>query len=84
MADKLSNTVHSVMGGAKESIGKAIGNEQLAAKGASEKAKAHAAQAVNDAKTSAAKAQGNIAGAVDGLTGNNKPRGGDTSGARNY
>ncbi|KAF9188537.1 hypothetical protein BGZ50_001259 [Haplosporangium sp. Z 11] len=44
MSEKISNTVNSHLGGAKQAIGNAIGNPNLAASGAAQKAQADAAQ----------------------------------------
>ncbi|KAF9202065.1 hypothetical protein BGZ49_007749, partial [Haplosporangium sp. Z 27] len=53
MTERLSNTANSYIGGAKQTLGQAIGHENLAASGAEQKAKADAAQAAADAKTHA-------------------------------
>ncbi|KAG0295151.1 hypothetical protein BGZ96_012439 [Linnemannia gamsii] len=42
MAEHITNAFHSIVGGAKHSLGKAVGSEQLAADGAAEKARADA------------------------------------------
>ncbi len=33
MADKINNALHNAKGGAKEALGRGIGNEQMAAEG---------------------------------------------------
>ncbi|KAF8941885.1 hypothetical protein BGZ46_006885, partial [Entomortierella lignicola] len=53
MTDRLSNTTNSYIGGAKQTIGEAIGHDNLASSGAQQKSKADAAQAAADAKTHA-------------------------------
>ncbi|KAF8928300.1 hypothetical protein EDD21DRAFT_360896 [Dissophora ornata] len=65
MTDKISNAFHSAVGGAKESLGKAIGSEQLAAQGAAERATAETRSAVSHA-------QQQTQGAVDNLAGHAK------------
>ncbi|KAI9237001.1 MAG: hypothetical protein BYD32DRAFT_369099 [Podila humilis] len=67
MSDKISNTLKSTLGGAKESLGKAVGSEQLMA----------SAQA--DARTVAQRAQQEqemagqrVQGAADEVTGRTK------------
>ncbi|KAF9161271.1 hypothetical protein DFQ26_004704 [Actinomortierella ambigua] len=50
MTDKLQNSATAALGGTKEKIGHATGNEQLAASGAQQKAQAHAQQEVHDAQ----------------------------------
>ncbi|KAF9271856.1 hypothetical protein BGZ88_005519 [Linnemannia elongata] len=74
MTDRISNTFNSTVGGAKQTIGETIGNNNLAASGAQQKAQADAAQKAADAKTNAEgvghKVQGNIQQNVGSLTGN--------------
>ncbi|KAF9109892.1 hypothetical protein BGX30_008204, partial [Mortierella sp. GBA39] len=53
MTDRISNTYNSTLGGAKQTIGETIGNTNLAASGAQQKAQADAAQRAADAKTNA-------------------------------
>jgi len=53
MTERLSNTANQYMGSAKESIGSAIGNSDLAASGAAQRAQAEAAQRLADSKTHA-------------------------------
>ncbi|KAF9380078.1 hypothetical protein CPB97_008595 [Podila verticillata] len=53
MTERLSNTANQYMGSAKESIGSAIGNTDLAASGAAQRAQAEAAQRLADNKTHA-------------------------------
>ncbi|KAF9974273.1 hypothetical protein BGZ73_002360 [Actinomortierella ambigua] len=50
MTERLSNTVNSYIGGAKQTIGQTIGSTDLAASGAQQKAQADAAQKCADAK----------------------------------
>ncbi|KAK3835251.1 MAG: hypothetical protein JOS17DRAFT_736618 [Linnemannia elongata] len=74
MTDRISNTVNSTLGGAKQTIGENIGNPDLAASGAAQKSQADAAQKAADAKTHAEgighKVQGEIQQNVGSLTGN--------------
>ncbi|KAF9967465.1 hypothetical protein BGZ70_009459 [Mortierella alpina] len=74
MTDRLQNTANSTIGGAKQTLGNAIGNPDLAASGASQKAQADAAQKAADAKTHAEGVGHNIQGttqkAVGSVTGN--------------
>ncbi|KAH7049788.1 hypothetical protein BKA57DRAFT_461231 [Linnemannia elongata] len=74
MTDRISNTFNSTVGGAKQTIGETIGNNNLAASGAQQKAQADAAQKAADAKTHAEgvghKVQGEIQQNVGSLTGN--------------
>ncbi|KAF9540993.1 hypothetical protein EC957_003572 [Mortierella hygrophila] len=74
MTDRISNTANSYMGGAKQTIGETIGNTNLAASGAQQKAQADAAQKAADAKTNAQgvghKAQGQVQQNVGSMTGN--------------
>ncbi|KAG0202097.1 hypothetical protein BGX28_005279 [Mortierella sp. GBA30] len=51
--DKISNTANAYIGGAKQNVGDAIGNPDLAASGASQKAQAETAQRAADAQTHA-------------------------------
>lgn len=53
MTERLSNTANQYMGSAKESIGSAIGNPDLAASGAAQRAQAETAQRLADSKTRA-------------------------------
>ncbi|KAG0237119.1 hypothetical protein BGW42_001695 [Actinomortierella wolfii] len=62
MAEKLTNSVNAALGGAKETIGKAIGNQQIAAEGAAARAQAQAAQATADT-------QRKVEGIVDDIKG---------------
>jgi uncharacterized protein YjbJ (UPF0337 family) len=74
MTDRLSNTANSYIGGAKQTIGETIGNSNLAASGAQQKAQADAAQKAADAKTHAEgvghKVQGSVQQNVGSMTGN--------------
>ncbi|KAF9162027.1 hypothetical protein BGX21_002018 [Mortierella sp. AD011] len=69
MTDRLSNTYNSTMGGAKQTVGEAIGNESLAASGSEQKARAEAAQAAADARTHAEGAAHKIGGKVEQTVG---------------
>ncbi|KAF9336463.1 hypothetical protein BG006_008590 [Podila minutissima] len=53
MTDRLSNTYNEAVGGTKEKIGKAVGNERLAGHGAAQKAEAQANQQRVEAETHA-------------------------------
>ncbi|KAG0084209.1 hypothetical protein BGZ93_007309 [Podila epicladia] len=53
MTERMTNTAKQYMGSAKESIGTAIGNPDLAASGAAQKSQAEAAQRMADQKTHA-------------------------------
>ncbi|KAF9158156.1 hypothetical protein DFQ26_007935 [Actinomortierella ambigua] len=65
----MSNTINVALGGAKESIGKAIGNEQMVAEGAATRAQAQATQVATETKLAAAKAIGSVKGVVDSFMG---------------
>ncbi|KAG0010857.1 hypothetical protein BGZ81_002521 [Podila clonocystis] len=51
MTERMTNTANQYMGSAKQSIGSAIGNPDLAASGAAQKSQAEAAQRMADNKT---------------------------------
>ncbi|KAI1305594.1 hypothetical protein EDD11_004885 [Mortierella claussenii] len=74
VTNRISNTANSYIGGAKQTLGETIGNSNLAATGAEQKAKADAAQAAADAKTHAEGAghqiQGKVQQTVGSITGN--------------
>ncbi|KAG0058905.1 hypothetical protein BGZ90_004706 [Linnemannia elongata] len=74
MTDRITNTLNSTLGGAKQTIGETIGNPDLAASGAAQKSQADAAQKAADAKTHAEgighKVQGEVQQNVGSLTGN--------------
>ncbi|KAF9150659.1 hypothetical protein BG015_007505 [Linnemannia schmuckeri] len=74
MTDRISNAFNSTVGGAKQSIGETIGNNNLAASGAQQKAQADAAQKAADAKTHAEgvgnKVKGSVQQNVGSMTGN--------------
>ncbi|KAI1320932.1 hypothetical protein EDD11_009255 [Mortierella claussenii] len=74
MTDRISNTANSYIGGAKQSIGETIGNNNLAASGAEQKAQADARQAAADAKTHTEgvghKIEGKAQQTVGSITGN--------------
>ncbi|KAF9298553.1 hypothetical protein BGZ74_009330 [Mortierella antarctica] len=53
MSERLQNTANSTIGGMKQSIGNTLGNSELAAKGAAQKAHADTAQHAADARTHA-------------------------------
>ncbi|KAF9912523.1 hypothetical protein EC991_010610 [Linnemannia zychae] len=69
MADNIANTFHSIIGGAKETLGKAVGSEQLAAEGAAERAQAETRSATHAAQVQAEKTQGHAQGVADNITG---------------
>ncbi|KAG0260542.1 hypothetical protein BGZ95_004399 [Linnemannia exigua] len=69
MSEKISNTLHSIIGGAKESLGRAVGSEQLAAEGAAEKAKADTRAATHAAQAQAQKTQNHAQGVADNISG---------------
>ncbi|CAO3567756.1 unnamed protein product [Mortierella alpina] len=69
MADRLSNTYNSTMGGAKETVGNALGNESLAGSGAQQQAQAQAKQKAQDAQTHAEGMGNNIKGAAQKAVG---------------
>ncbi|KAF9143449.1 hypothetical protein BGX30_000424 [Mortierella sp. GBA39] len=74
ITDKVTNTANSYIGGAKQTIGQAIGNTNLAASGAQQKAQADAATEAATAKAHTEglghKAQGEVQQNVGSLTGN--------------
>ncbi|KAG9064204.1 hypothetical protein KI688_003392 [Linnemannia hyalina] len=51
MTDRLQNTANQVIGGAKQTIGQAIGNPTLAGEGAAQKTRGEITQKAADAKT---------------------------------
>ncbi|KAF9954762.1 hypothetical protein BGZ72_004308 [Mortierella alpina] len=53
MTERMSNTINSAVGGAKQSIGEAIGNREMAASGAAQKAQADTSQRLADKKIQA-------------------------------
>ncbi|KAF9567898.1 hypothetical protein EC968_003134 [Mortierella alpina] len=53
MTDRLSNTYNSTMGGAKQTVGNALGNESLAGSGAQQKGEAEARRTAQNAQTHA-------------------------------
>ncbi|KAG0330741.1 hypothetical protein BG004_002003 [Podila humilis] len=73
MTERLTNTANSYIGGAKETIGEKIGNPELAAAGASQKAQAESAQRMADNRTRAEgaghKLEGQAQQKVGALTG---------------
>ncbi|KAF9193015.1 hypothetical protein BGZ50_008009 [Haplosporangium sp. Z 11] len=69
MAEKINNTFHSALGNAKESFGKAVGNDQLAAEGATERAQAETRNAANKAGQQAYGAADNITGRIKSTVG---------------
>ncbi|CAO3574271.1 unnamed protein product [Mortierella alpina] len=74
MTNRLQNTANSAIGGAKQTIGNAVGNSSLAAEGAAQKAHADTSQKAADAKTHAEglgnTIQGNIQKTVGSAVGN--------------
>ncbi|KAF9943024.1 hypothetical protein BGZ75_003841 [Mortierella antarctica] len=74
ITDKISNAANSYIGGAKQTVGDAIGNPDLAANGASQKAQADAAQKAADTKLHAEgvghKIEGQVQQTVGSVTGN--------------
>lgn len=69
MTDRLSNTYNSTVGGAKETVGRAVGNESLAGSGAAQKAEAQANQRAQEAQTKAKGVAHNIEGAAQKAVG---------------
>ncbi|KAF9111942.1 hypothetical protein BGX27_004202 [Mortierella sp. AM989] len=51
ISEKLANATNSYIGGAKQTVGEALGYPNLAASGAAQKAQADSAQRIADAKT---------------------------------
>ncbi|KAG0360066.1 hypothetical protein BG005_011581 [Podila minutissima] len=72
MAEKITNSFHSAMGATKETLGKAVGSEQLMASGHAEKAQADARAVAQHAKLEADKSYQRVQGAVDEATGRAK------------
>jgi len=70
MAERLSNTYNSTVGGAKETVGHAVGNQSLAGSGATQKAEAQAKQRTEDAQTHAKGVGHNVEGAAQKAVGN--------------
>ncbi|KAF9178872.1 hypothetical protein BGZ51_007295 [Haplosporangium sp. Z 767] len=75
ISEKITNATNSYVGGAKQTVGNTIGNPDLAASGASQKAQAEAAQRTAEAKVHAEglghKTKGNVQQTVGSVTGNN-------------
>ncbi|KAK3814388.1 MAG: hypothetical protein J3Q66DRAFT_346367 [Benniella sp.] len=69
MTDRLSNTYNSAMGGAKETVGRVVGSENLASSGAAQKAQAQTSQSNQDAQTHAKGIGHNIEGAAQKVVG---------------
>ncbi|KAG0305188.1 hypothetical protein BGZ98_004484 [Dissophora globulifera] len=69
ITQKLSNTYNSTVGGAKETIGHAVGSEGLAGSGAAQKASAQTAQANQNAETRTKGIGHNIEGAAQKVVG---------------
>ncbi|KAF9956103.1 hypothetical protein BGZ72_003040 [Mortierella alpina] len=69
MAEKISNAFHNAKGAAKESIGRGVGSEQMAAEGAAEKAQAQTRSNVNHAHQQAQGLGDNIAGRAKATVG---------------
>ncbi|KAF9168607.1 hypothetical protein DFQ26_004241 [Actinomortierella ambigua] len=78
MSERLNNSADQLIGSAKETVGRAIGNTNLAASGAEQRTRGEAAQKVADAKTHASglqnKATGEFQQKVGELTGDNSMR----------
>ncbi|KAF9436783.1 hypothetical protein BGZ76_003014 [Entomortierella beljakovae] len=66
---RMANTYNSTVGGAKESVGRAIGSEHLAGSGANQKAQAQAAQNAREAETHAQGLGHNVKGSVEKTVG---------------
>ncbi|KAG0363018.1 hypothetical protein BC939DRAFT_450325 [Gamsiella multidivaricata] len=69
MTNKVSNTVHEAVGATKEKVGRATGNESLAARGAAQNAQAHANQDALKANTHAHGVANNVQGATQRTVG---------------
>ncbi|KAI1320931.1 hypothetical protein EDD11_009254 [Mortierella claussenii] len=73
ITDRASNTANSYIGGAKQTIGQTVGNTDLAASGAAQKASADVRLAAGEAKTKmqgvADQLQGNIQQEIGGTFG---------------
>ncbi|KAF9178874.1 hypothetical protein BGZ51_007297 [Haplosporangium sp. Z 767] len=73
-SEKISNTTSSYIGGAKQTVGNAIGNPSLAAEGAAQKAQADTAQKLADTKIRAEgvsdSIQGNVQQTLGSVLGN--------------
>ncbi|KAF9575675.1 hypothetical protein EC968_002238 [Mortierella alpina] len=69
MSEKINNALHNAKGGIKESLGRGIGNEQMAAEGAAEKAQAQTRSNVNQAQQQARGAGDNLAGRAKATVG---------------
>ncbi|KAG0031253.1 hypothetical protein BGZ81_001542 [Podila clonocystis] len=73
MTERMTNTANSYIGGAKQSIGSAIGSSDLEARGAAQKAQADAAQRLADNKTHAEglghQVEGQVQQTVGSITG---------------
>ncbi|KAF9428346.1 hypothetical protein BGZ94_002687 [Podila epigama] len=65
----ISNNIHKVLGQAKESLGKAVGSEQLIASGHAEAAEAEARAAHKHAEDEANKAGERLKGTADEVSG---------------
>ncbi|KAF9941954.1 hypothetical protein BGZ67_003525 [Mortierella alpina] len=66
---ELSNTYNSTVGGAKQTVGNALGNEHLAGTGAQQKAQAEAKQSAQNAQTHAEGFGDNVKGAAQKAVG---------------
>jgi uncharacterized protein YjbJ (UPF0337 family) len=69
MTDRLSNTYNSAMGGAKETVGRVVGSENLASSGAAQKAEAQTRTSNQEAQTHAKGVGHNIQGAAQKAVG---------------
>ncbi|KAG0316443.1 hypothetical protein BGZ97_006857 [Linnemannia gamsii] len=83
MSEHISNAFHSFVGGAKESLGRVVGSEQLAADGAAEKARADTRSSTNAAQAQAQKTRGQSQGVADNVTGRVKSTVGAATGNSN-
>ncbi|KAG0315930.1 hypothetical protein BGZ99_007161 [Dissophora globulifera] len=74
MSNKMTGTYNEAVGSAKESLGRTVGNESLAAKGAAQNAEGHAQKTAATTQNKAKGVGNNIEGAtqkaVGGATGN--------------
>ncbi|KAF9116048.1 hypothetical protein BGX27_005077 [Mortierella sp. AM989] len=69
MTEKISNTYNAAMGGAKETVGHAVGSENLSGSGAAQKAQAQTAQSTKDSQTHAKGVGHNVEGAAQKVMG---------------
>ncbi|KAF8948245.1 hypothetical protein BGZ47_005879 [Haplosporangium gracile] len=69
MSEQINNAFHSVVGRSKESLGRVVGSEQMAAEGAAEKAKADTRSTAHSTLAQAERNQGHAQGIGDNVTG---------------